>query len=86
MDYILKQLSVAERIARRNGYAVAIGHPKTGTYQALKQWIETLPDKKLKLVHLSNIVKELNHWHFWVIYYVIKNIFIINLWFYFYEQ
>jgi len=61
VDYILKQLSVAERIARRNGYAVAIGHPKTGTYQALKQWIETLPDKKLKLVHLSNIVKELNH-------------------------
>lgn len=62
-DYILKQLAIAERIARRNGYAVAIGHPKTGTYQALKQWLPTLEDKKIKLVPMSEIVKVLRQSH-----------------------
>lgn len=56
VDYITKQLEIAERIARRNGYAVAIGHPKTGTYLALKEWLPTLGDKKIKLVHMSEIV------------------------------
>ncbi len=63
VDYILKQLSIAERIARRNGYAVAIGHPKSGTYLALKEWLPTLGDKKIKLVHLSDIVKVLRESH-----------------------
>lgn len=62
-DYILKQLAIAERIARRNGYAVAIGHPKTGTYQALKQWLPTLEEKKIKLVPMSEIVKVLRQSH-----------------------
>lgn len=63
VDYVLKQLAIAERIARRNGYAVAIGHPKSGTYQALKEWLPTLGEKKIKLVHLSNIVKVLSQSH-----------------------
>lgn len=63
VDYILKQLAIAERIARRNGYAVAIGHPKSGTYQALKEWLPTLGEKKIKLVHLSDIVKVLSQSH-----------------------
>lgn len=59
-EYILGQLSKAENVARKNGYAIAIGHPKTQTYAALKEWIGTLDDKKLKLTHLSEIVKVLN--------------------------
>ncbi len=59
-EYILGQLAKAENVARKNGYAIAIGHPKTQTYAALKEWIDTLPDKKLKLVHLSDIVQVLN--------------------------
>ena len=58
--YILKQLAQTERIAKKNGYAVAIGHPKSKTYEALKEWVKTLPEKGIKLVHMSEIVKVLN--------------------------
>lgn len=60
IDYVNKQLRLAENIARRNGYAVAIGHPKSATYQALKEWLPRLPERKIKLVHMSEIVKVLN--------------------------
>ena len=60
LDYILGQLKQAERIALKNGYAVAIGHPKSQTFVALKKWAETLDEKGIKLVHLSNIVDVLN--------------------------
>lgn len=60
IDYVNKQLRLAENIARRNGYVVAIGHPKSATYQALKEWLPHLPEKKLKLVHMSEIVRVLN--------------------------
>lgn len=63
VDYINKQLDIAERIARRNGYAVAIGHPKTGTYKALKDWLSQLEEKKIKLVPLSHIVDVLHKSH-----------------------
>ena len=58
--YILKQLAATERIARKNGYAVAIGHPKLQTYNALKEWLPTLQKKGIKIVHMSDIVKVLN--------------------------
>lgn len=60
VEYIDKQLRLAEEIARRNGYVVAIGHPKSATYLALQKWLQTLPNKRLKLVHLSDIVAVLN--------------------------
>lgn len=63
VDYINKQLDIAERIAHRNGYAVAIGHPKTGTYKALKEWLPKLGEKQLKLVPLSEIVDVLHKSH-----------------------
>ena len=55
--YILGQLKQAEKIANKNGYAVAIGHPKSQTYAALKEWLPTLDAKGLKLVHMSEIVE-----------------------------
>lgn len=60
LNYILKQLAQTERVARKNGYAIAIGHPKSQTYEALKQWLPTLEQKHIKLVHLSRIVSALN--------------------------
>lgn len=60
LDYILGQLTQAEKIARKNGYAIAIGHPKSQTYEALKKWLPTLGEKQLELVHLSQIVSVLN--------------------------
>lgn len=60
VDYINRQLRAAERIARKNGYAVAIGHPKSATFKALKEWLPSLKEKNIKLVHMSEIVKVLN--------------------------
>ena len=60
LEYILKQLEKTENVAKENGYAIAIGHPKTQTSRALKLWIKTLADKNIDLVHLSQIVERLS--------------------------
>jgi len=59
-NYVLKQLALTERIAHRNGYAVAIGHPKHATFLALKEWLPTLKQKNIKMLPLSQVVKILN--------------------------
>ena len=58
--YILGQLGKTEKLARKNGYAIAIGHPKTQTFAALQEWLPSLKDKHIRLVHLSEIVAILN--------------------------
>lgn len=60
LNYILGQLRATEKVALKKGYAIAIGHPKTQTYAALKQWLPTLEKRGFKLVHLSEIVDVLN--------------------------
>ena len=55
-NYIMKQLELTERIALKNGYAVAICHPKSQTSKALKEWLGSLKDKKIELVPLSVLV------------------------------
>ena len=59
-DYILNQLQKAENIAGKKGFAIAICHPKSQTYPALKDWVESLKDKNIKLVHVSEIVGAIN--------------------------
>lgn len=59
-SYILKQLDLTEKLARKNGYAIAIGHPKTQTAAALNEWLQQIDSKSLQLVHLSEIIKTLN--------------------------
>ena len=58
--YILGQLSKVERLADKNGYAIAIGHPKTQTYAALKEWLPTVDKKGIKIIPLSVAIKILN--------------------------
>ncbi len=41
-EYIMGQLKQTERIAKKNGYAIAIAHPKSQTYNALKSWLAEL--------------------------------------------
>jgi len=55
-EYILKQLNLAEQLAQKNGYSIAIGHPKSQTIAALKEWLPQLANKELELVHLSKII------------------------------
>lgn len=59
-DYIKRQLTKTEKIAAKKGFAIAICHPKSQTYLALKEWIAELKDKDLKLVHVSEIVQAVN--------------------------
>ena len=59
-NYILGQLKQVERLAKKNGYAIAIGHPKSQTYEALKEWLPNMEAKGLELIHLSKAIKVLN--------------------------
>lgn len=60
--YILGQLDKVEKLAKKNGYAIAIGHPKSQTYAALKEWLPKMKDKGLELIHLSKAIKVLHPW------------------------
>ena len=58
--YILGQLNKLEALARKNGYAIAIGHPKTQTFAALKEWLPQMADKGIELWPLSRVIRVLN--------------------------
>ena len=51
------QLDRLEDIARRRGYAVAIGHPHEVTLDVLADWLQTLDARGLMLVPVSAIIK-----------------------------
>lgn len=53
---VLKQLSLLEKVSRRSGMAVGIGHPRDGTIAALKEWLPTAESKGFVLVPISQIV------------------------------
>lgn len=55
---IQKQLESAEKLALKKGYAIAIGHPKSQTYLALKDWLQG--SHQVRLVPLSQIVAKVN--------------------------
>lgn len=50
------RLGELERLARRKGYAVAIGHPRDATLNALERWLQNLGDRGFALVPLSAVV------------------------------
>lgn len=54
-NYILSQLQRVEKIAHETGLAIAIGHPKEQTYNALKDWLPDLKEKGLQLIPVSQI-------------------------------
>lgn len=58
LEYILRQLEKAEIFAHKNGYVIAIGHPKTETNLALKAWLKSLKHKDIKLVPLSELLND----------------------------
>ena len=51
------QLDLVENTAKRNGFAVAIGHPHALTLKALKQWLPQIKKKGMLIVPISHIVK-----------------------------
>jgi uncharacterized protein len=54
---IARQLALVERVARRTGSAVAIGHGHDPTIAALRVWLSGLPAKGLALVPLTAVVE-----------------------------
>jgi polysaccharide deacetylase 2 family uncharacterized protein YibQ len=56
--FIRKQVKELIRIARRNGYAVGIGHPHSATYKVLREMLPEL-NKAVQLVPASKIVHRL---------------------------
>jgi uncharacterized protein len=50
-------LAKVEADARRNGFAIAIGHPRDGTVAALAAWLPTLRERGFMLVPISQIVR-----------------------------
>ena len=55
-DKVTAELAVLERVARRQGHAVAIGHPHEGTLDALDHWLPTLAARGFVLVPLTAVV------------------------------
>jgi hypothetical protein len=58
--FTAEALKRTEMIARHSGSAIAIGHPKDITVQALEAWIPTLEAKGFQLVTVSDILKYRN--------------------------
>ncbi len=54
---VRKRLEETERVARRTGTAIAIGHPRDNTLLELGPWMETVQSRGFVLVPLSQIVR-----------------------------
>lgn len=54
---IQKRLKEVEKLARKTGLAVAIGHPRETTLQALLPWLEKIEARGFQLVPVSAVVK-----------------------------
>ncbi|MGF1591993.1 MAG: divergent polysaccharide deacetylase family protein [Kiloniellaceae bacterium] len=54
---IHNQLAVLEQTARERGYAIGIGHPHSGTLEALAQWIPAMRARGFQLVPISAVVR-----------------------------
>lgn len=58
IEDIHAMLTKLEERAKKNGHAIAIGHPHGTTLQALKEWIPTLEAKNITLVPITNLLQE----------------------------
>jgi polysaccharide deacetylase 2 family uncharacterized protein YibQ len=56
-DAILRQLDLAARDANRDGFAIAIGHPRPDTIATLAEALPQLEARGIRLVFVSEVVK-----------------------------
>lgn len=54
---IKTQLRRTEQIAKRTGVAIAIGHPRDNTIEALQEWLPNLEERGFQLVPISAVVR-----------------------------
>jgi len=62
LDAVRRRLAETEAVARRQGFAVAIGHPHEATIQALAGWLPTVAAKGFVLAPLSAVLRKRNGW------------------------
>jgi polysaccharide deacetylase 2 family uncharacterized protein YibQ len=62
LDAVRRRLAETEAVARRQGFAVAIGHPHEATIQALAEWLPTVAAKGFVLAPLSAVLRKRNGW------------------------
>ncbi|MEM9707103.1 MAG: divergent polysaccharide deacetylase family protein [Pseudomonadota bacterium] len=53
---VVRQLGVLEKIARETGYAVAIGHPRETTLEAIGPWLTTAPLRGFELATVETLL------------------------------
>lgn len=57
LESIKRQLRATESVANRTGVAIAIGHPRDKTLEALREWLPTLSERGFQLVPISAVAK-----------------------------
>ena len=57
-EAIMASLELAEKIAADKGLAIAIGHPKRETVEAIRKWAPTLKAKGYELVTIDQLIQE----------------------------
>ncbi|QQS12546.1 MAG: divergent polysaccharide deacetylase family protein [Rhodospirillales bacterium] len=62
VENVRAQLAEAERVARRQGFAIAIGHPHDATIQALAEWLPSVAGKGLQLGPVSAALRRRGGW------------------------
>lgn len=55
-EFVSKALRKTERTAARQGYAIAIGHPKDATINGLQSWVDDVRARGFEIVHASELV------------------------------
>jgi uncharacterized protein len=56
VEAVNKQLQQVEKMARRNGFVIAIGHPRDATIKALQVWLKDIESRDFQLVPVTTIV------------------------------
>ena len=57
LDAVKAQLLQTEHVAKRKGYAVAIGHPHAATLEALEAWIPEAEARGFRFVPVRELIK-----------------------------
>lgn len=57
-EFVTKQIALTERVAKRRGMAIAIGHPTKATISVLQRWLPTLEEKGFELVTLTSLLPQ----------------------------
>jgi polysaccharide deacetylase 2 family uncharacterized protein YibQ len=58
LSYVNRALKNLEYKARKEGVAIAIGHPKSNTIKALRNWLPSLREKNIELVGAETLIRE----------------------------